>query len=313
VGLLFEISSFVRLRVVAGYLIIGLIMNFDEYRIVPRKRSYVDSRKNVSTAVHYKRLSLDVPVICPAMHSLVSSKLVENVESAGSAVVQPRGLLFPTSDKPIYNVSLDKAYGMTEKFGDYAIIAIELNNGYLDKLHREIYRIKDSFPNSVIWAGAVCSIEGCKLLADAGADAVIVGNGVGSVCETTLRTSVGLPPLDTLVDCQNSPIPVILAGGIRKIGDIALALAFGADLVMIGSLLASCNDTSGNGRYWGEASATQKQNNEYIEGREIILPVSNKSSYDVIQEIKQGLQSACSFVDATTILQFKENAQVVKI
>ena len=293
-------------------------MNFDDYRIVPRKVSYVESRRDVNTAVWYKGMKLEVPVICPGMHSLVSQELINNVEMAGSAVIFPRDDYFYYSgNQEIHNVALNKAYEHAEYYSkitnDPPLLVLELNNGYLDILHREITKIRDRFPNQIIWAGAVCSIEGCELLAKAGADAVIVGNGVGSICETSQRTSVGLPPINTLIECQNSPIPVILAGGIRKIGDIALALAFGADLVMIGSLLSRCKDTAGQGYYWGEASAKQKIKVEYIEGRELIVPISDKSSYDVVLEIKQGLQSACSFVDAHSILEFKENAKVVKI
>jgi IMP dehydrogenase len=164
-----------------------------------------------------------------------------------------------------------------------------------------------------MWAGAVCSYEGCQLLADAGADAVIVGNGVGSVCETTPRTAVGLPPLDTLVECMNSPIPVILAGGIKKIGDIVLSLVFGADLVMVGGLLASCKDTPNSGKYWGEASKKQKGSKNYIEGRELNLQVGDYTVSERIQEIKHGIQSACSFVNAANIKELRENAKVMRI
>lgn len=287
-------------------------MDFNNYRIVPREVSQVSSRTIVNTSVEVTGLKLDVPVICPGMHSLVSQELINHVEFAGSAVVQPREV-FLKSQKPIYNVSLDNLFVMAKGTDDNAILAVELNNGYLQKLFSEIRLVKSLYPKKVIWAGAVCSIQGCYALAEAGADAVIVGNGVGSVCETTPRTSVGLPPLDTLVECQNSPIPVILAGGIRKIGDVVLSLVFGADLVMVGSLLANCYDTAGQGKYWGEASAKQKGNFNYIEGKEITLPVGNFTSGERIVEIKQGIQSACSFVNAFNIKQLKEHAQVVRI
>ena len=127
----------------------------------------------------------------------------------------------------------------------------------LKSLHDEIYRTKKDFPETIIWAGAVCTLQGCKFLAESGADAAIIGNGVGSVCETTPRTGVGLPVLQTLEDCMLSPIPTILAGGIRNIGDIVKALCLGADLVMIGGLVSRCKDTQNFGKRY--CNATKKQ------------------------------------------------------
>lgn len=286
------------------------ITSFDQLRFVPRETSYVDSRSKVFTATNIFGLNLNVPVICPAMDSIVCQGLIDNIENAGGAVVQPRGKIY-SAKRYIMNSSIDDADKVAEWLTNRVseetstrIIALELNNGYLDKLHRKIIELKNKWPHILIWAGAVTSLEGCQSLANAGADAALVGIGVSSVCETTPRTGVGLPIVTALLECQNSPIPVITLGGIRTIGDIAKAYALGASLIMCGHLFSQCSDTNTPGEYWGQASSKQKGHNSYIEGGHVKVPVLPKTSAELIREIKEGLQSSLSFAGATNLFEF---------
>lgn len=303
-------------------------LSFDNLRIVPREVSEVDSRSMVDTSTELTGFKMNVPVILPGMHSLYGPEIVHHVSSAGGLVVHPRdgnlGTYYFHGNMPeIYNVSLENALTTAHKIAENpnAALAIELNNGYLKKLHDGIREIVRIYPKMKIWAGAVCNLEGCQMLAGAGAQAVIVGNGVGSVCETTPRTAVGLPPVPTLLECMNSPIPIILAGGIKKYGDIVLSLILGADAVMIGGLLANGNDTPHKGTYWGEASRAQKsidtglaeKDVAYVEGGFLKLPLDNLSSYDKITEIKHSIQSACSFVGAFNIKELRAKAFLQEI
>lgn len=309
-------------------------LTFDDIRIVPRYVSEVNSRSEVDTFTMIDKIPMQVPVILPGMHSLYGPSMVSGVTMGGGLVVHPRGGTNPSTNSGSYymsfgmpnirNVNLENALSAAHELAldTNSVLVIELNNGYLKKLHDKIREIHKFYPELRIWAGAVCSIEGCRMLADAGATAVIVGNGVGSVCETTPRTAVGLPPVATLLECINSPIPVILAGGIKKYGDIVLSLILGAEAVMIGGLLASTTDNPNQGRYWGEASSRQKHDNinladnlrvSYVEGREVQLTLDKISACDRIKEIKEAIQSACSFVGARNINELRTMATLEEL
>ncbi len=178
-----------------------------------------------------------------------------------------------------------------------------------------------------IIAGNVATREGYIDLANWGADAVKVGIGPGSVCTTRKNTGVGVPQLKALEDvylasCDLASPPSIIAdGGIKHVGDIAKALKY-ADAVMIGSLFAGTTETPGEVYrnydneyykvYGGSASGENRGENRFVEGVIKTVKFKGKVKY-VLREIKQGLQSAFSYVGANNLNEFQHKCSLIPI
>lgn len=176
------------------------------------------------------------------------------------------------------------------------------------------------------------------------ANNVIVHN---SVCTTRVKTGVGVPMISCIQDITNTldkykreqnsnifysgdsawindadlDVPVIADGGMKTPGDIAKALAAGADAVMLGSMLAGTDEAPGEiievdgqkmKKYYGSASKEQKGNNNYVEGVSELVPYKG-SVVDILDDIKDGLQSAFSYVGASNLEEFHENAELIQV
>ncbi|WP_448520165.1 IMP dehydrogenase [Rhodoflexus sp.] len=129
------------------------------------------------------------------------------------------------------------------------VVAIDTAHGHSRGVIETLKTVKKQFPDLDVIVGNVATAEGAKALADAGADAVKVGIGPGSICTTRIIAGVGMPQLTAVVEAarvlKGSGVPVIADGGIRFSGDIVKALAGGADSVMVGSLLAGTEEAPG--------------------------------------------------------------------
>lgn len=129
------------------------------------------------------------------------------------------------------------------------VISVDTAHGHSKGVMDAVRTIKDTFPKLQVIAGNVATGEGAKALADAGADAVKVGVGPGSICTTRIIAGIGMPQLTAVYEAakalQGTGVPVIADGGIRFSGDITKAIAGGANVVMVGSLLAGTEEAPG--------------------------------------------------------------------
>ncbi|SVE16141.1 uncharacterized protein METZ01_LOCUS468995, partial [marine metagenome] len=155
-------------------------------------------------------------------------------------------------------------------------------------------------------AGNVATADGARFLADAGADIIKVGIGPGAACTTRVQTGVGIPQLSAVMDCSDAMsdylgVQIIADGGIKNAGDVAKALAAGADAVMLGGILASCIEAPGHVKevdgvklkqFRGMASAAA--GSRYVEGAEGWV-VCDTDVGSVMTSISNGLQSAMSY------------------
>ena len=129
------------------------------------------------------------------------------------------------------------------------VISIDTAHGHSKGVIDTVRKVKDKFPDLQVIAGNIATAEGAVALAEAGADAVKVGIGPGSICTTRVIAGVGMPQLTAVYEAAKAlktlGVPVIADGGIRFSGDIAKAVAAGADTIMVGSLLAGTEEAPG--------------------------------------------------------------------
>ncbi len=145
----------------------------------------------------------------------------------------------------------DKGYDRTERLIDAGVdlVVVDTAHGHSRHVLNAVNRIKRASNKVQVVAGNVATAEGAQALIDSGADAIKVGIGPGSICTTRMIAGVGVPQLTAIMDAveaaQKSKTPVIADGGIKYSGDLAKALAAGADVAMVGSLLAGTDETPG--------------------------------------------------------------------
>jgi IMP dehydrogenase len=219
-------------------------------------------------------------------------------------------------------------------------IVVDIAHGD-SKLEIEMIKnIRKRFPEAQIIGGNVATADGTKRLIEAGADAVKVGVGPGSICITRQVAGAGVPQLTAIIECAQAArpygVPIIADGGIRYPGDVAKAIAAGASTVMVGSLLAGTDESPGliltrrGHRYKasrGMASLTaniernrregndltREEIEEYVaEGVEAAVPYRGKVR-EVLTQLVGGLQSGMSYSGAHTIEEFQQKAIFVRM
>jgi IMP dehydrogenase len=219
-------------------------------------------------------------------------------------------------------------------------IVVDIAHGDSELEIEMIRGIRSRFPAAQIVAGNVATADGTRRLIDAGADAVKVGVGPGSICVTRIVAGAGVPQLTAVMECagaaRDSGVPVLADGGIRQPGDVPKALAAGAQTVMIGSLLAGTDESPGlvmtrqGHRYKasrGMASLeanmernkregndlTQEEIEDYVaEGVEAAVPYRGRAR-EVLTQLIGGLQSGMSYCGAHSIDELQEKAVFVRM
>lgn len=221
------------------------------------------------------------------------------------------------------------------------ILVVDIAHGHSDNAIHAVRELRREYGRVQIIAGNVASAEGTLDLIDAGADAIKVGVGPGSICITRIVTGFGVPQLTAVVECAEAAaphkIPIIADGGIRTSGDVAKALAAGAQSVMVGSLLAGTDESPGvvilrNNRRTkvsrgmaslgatidrpdrkGEGDGDDPSWSRVVaEGVEAAVPYRG-SVDDLLHQLVGGLRSALSYGGASSIEELQQNAEFIQI
>lgn len=220
------------------------------------------------------------------------------------------------------------------------VLVVDIAHGHSDHVIHMIRSLKLRFPNIPVIAGNVATAQGVRDLAEAGADAVKVGVGSGSICTTRIVTGFGVPQLTAVVECAEAGhdlnVPIIADGGIRNSGDLTKSLAAGASTVMIGGMLAGTDESPGatvirEGRRYkivrGMASlsanidrrklangelAIEEWGEVVPEGVEATVPYKG-TVVDVIYQLVGGLRSGLSYAGACSIEELWQVAEFVQI
>jgi IMP dehydrogenase len=209
------------------------------------------------------------------------------------------------------------------------VIVIDVAHGHHKLVGEAIEKIKTRLSSVEVVAGSVATEEATKYLCEKGADAIRVGIGNGSLCETRIRTGVGIPQVTALIDCvsvaDTYSVPVIADGGIRNVGDVCKGLACGADTIMLGSLLSGTKETPGTiekigkwpneqlyKKYRGSASLDSKGSDKNVEGNHKVIPYKGKVKR-ILQDIQEGIRSSFSYVGANDISEFHSKVELIEV
>ena len=230
---------------------------------------------------------------------------------------------------------LDRVAALVESQVD--VVVLDSAHGHNSNVVQSVAKVKKAYPNLPLIAGNIATAEAAKALIDAGADAIKVGIGPGSICTTRIVAGIGVPQITAIYDaaCEASKygIPVIADGGIKYSGDIVKALAAGGSVVMVGSLVAGCAESPGDNEIYqgrqfkvyrgmgslgamGKGSADryfQASNNKFVpEGVEGRVPYKGPLS-DTIYQMLGGLRAGMGYTGCATIKDLHEKARFVQI
>lgn len=321
---------------------------FDDVLLVPQK-SDIESREEIDLQTALGRKRFRFPVISSPMDTVTEADMALAMFAHGGLGIIHRYNTVPeqcriirdvaqtfeeTGNENINNVAA--AIGTSDNFKKRAvslyecgarILCIDVAHGHHALVERSIKELRDALGESVtIIAGNVATAEGFRDLSDWGADAVRIGIGGGSICSTRIQTGHGVPTLQSVLDCRDAGDASIIAdGGIKTAGDVVKALAAGADMVMLGSMLAGTKETPGdvfqsndNKRYKvyrgmasPEAQIAWRGQARSLEGISTTVPYKGEVE-NILRKLDRNIKSGLSYTGARNLSQFRSSARFIR-
>lgn len=269
---------------------------------------------------------------------LITVKDMDKALSHPNACKDSRGRLRVAAASTVGQSGYDRAIALIDAGVD--AVVIDTAHGHSSKVIAIVKRLKTDYPKSQIIAGNIATAEAAEALITAGADAIKVGIGPGSICTTRIVAGVGVPQLTAIVDvfriANKAGIPVIADGGIKYSGDMAKALAAGAECAMVGSLLAGAEETPGEvflyqGRSYksyrgmGSVSAMARGSADRYFQKEVsdkmkLVPegIEGRIAFKgpvgpILHQLLGGIKAAMGYTGSKTIKELHENAKFIKI
>lgn len=319
-------------------------LTFDDVLITPAK-SEVRSRRDPELSSHIcRKIELKTPIVSANMDTVTESAMAIAMAKEGALGILHR---FMTIEEQVRELDKVKAAAIggplaaSVGVGDDAhsraealvragcnVITIDIAHGHSVAMIEMVEWLKNKFPQLQVIAGNVAMPEAADELAKAGADAIKVGIGPGSMCTTRIITGCGVPQLTAIALCSEAAaahgVPIIADGGLRTSGDVVKAFAAGASSVMLGSMLSGTLETpgelkSGKKVYRGMASKAAQASwrggvpeGMAAEGEATLVPVKGHVKH-VLSEVTGGIRSGMSYINATTILEIRERARFIEM
>ena len=268
---------------------------------------------------------------------LITMKDIQKAQAFPHAAKDEQGRLLVGAASTVGDSGYERSMALAEAGVD--VVVIDTAHGHSIQVARAVERVKRESNRLQVVAGNVATYDAARALIDAGADAVKVGIGPGSICTTRIVAGVGVPQLTAIMEAvraaRDSGVPIIADGGIKYSGDLAKAIAAGASCAMMGSMFAGTDESPGEvflyqgrsyksyrgmgsvgamgqgsaDRYFQKEVETQKLVPEGIEGQ---TPYKGPIA-PVIHQLVGGLRAAMGYVGAATIADFQERARFVRI
>ena len=197
---------------------------------------------------HYKIEKLPIVDDEGYLRGLITIKDIEKTRQYPNSAKDDRGRLLVAAAVGVTSDTMERAASLVKAGVD--LIVVDTAHGHSVGVLKTVSALKKAFPDKGIIAGNVATGEATRALINAGADAVKVGVGPGSICTTRVIAGIGVPQITAIYDCANAAkdyqIPIIADGGIKYSGDVVKAIGAGADVVMIGSLFAGTEESPGD-------------------------------------------------------------------
>jgi IMP dehydrogenase len=318
---------------------------FDDILMVPQ-HSDIESRKDVSLSMIIGNdIILGFPVIASPMDTVCELDMAVAIGKSGGLGIIHRFMAIEEQVKQVksaateHKVIVGAAVGAkgsylhdAERLVDAgaSVILVDTANGHSQYAIDAVKNLKKLFKDIHIMAGNVSTYEGFKALAKAGANSIRVGIGGGSVCTTRLVSGHGMPTLSSILDIvemrnksKYSNVAIIADGGIKTSGDMIKAFSAGADAVMLGSMLAGTDESPGSvfidatGKYKsfrGMASLEANQGKDIAVSEGVSTRVPYKGSvYNIINDIKGGIGSGCSYSGVRNLCELYDNAMYIEV
>ncbi|MEI6866972.1 MAG: IMP dehydrogenase [Actinomycetes bacterium] len=333
-------------------------LTYDDVLLLPDASDVVPSEVLTETRLT-RKITLKVPLISSAMDTVTEARMAIAMAKAGGIGIVHRNLPIEDQVKHVIEAKRAGLVGAAVGVGDDGfaraaalieagvdVVVVDTAHGHHRAVLDAIARIKKDFPQIEIIGGNVATRSGAQALINAGVDAVKVGVGPGSICTTRVVAGVGVPQVTAIMEahkaCVKADIPLIADGGLQYSGDIAKAIVAGADTVMLGSLLAGCDESPGelveiNGRKFkayrgmgslgamqsrGEQKSYSKdrymQDDVLSEDKLVPEGIEGKVAYRgsvavVVHQLVGGLRSGMGYAGAATINDLQRNGQLIQI
>ena len=267
------------------------------------------------------------------LKGLITIKDIEKAKAYPNAAKDSKGRLLCGASVGITNDMMERVEALVKANVD--VITLDTAHGHSKGVIEGVRKIKSVYPELQIIAGNIATAEAVRDLVESGADCVKVGIGPGSICTTRVVAGVGVPQLTAVMDCveegRKYGVPVIADGGLKYSGDIVKALAAGAQVCMMGSMLAGCEESPGEteiyqGRTYkvyrgmGSLAAMEKGSSDryFQNGTKKFVPegVEGRVAYkgpvaDTLFQLLGGIKSGMGYLGAPTLDDLYENAKFV--
>ena len=328
-------------------------LTFDDVLLLPQYSDILPSETDISLQLT-KNILLKVPFLSSAMDTVTESKMAISIAHAGGLGVIHRNLNIVDQTKEIKKVKkknllvgaavgtnkddLERARSLITNGCD--LIVIDTAHGHSEKVLKTLSNLKRISKKIPICVGNIATAAAAKKLYNSGADIIKVGIGPGSICTTRMVAGIGVPQISAIMEVKqvlkNRNVKIISDGGIKFSGDVAKALAAGADAIMMGSIFAGTDESPGKkfkikGKIYkqyrgmgsigamssGSANRYFQKNfkdkskfvPEGVEGR-----VEYKGNVSkIIYQLKGGLRSSMGYIGAKNLSQISKNAKFIKI
>jgi len=318
-------------------------LTFDDVLMIPCK-SEVRSRRDPSLRSRLtKKIELETPILSANMDTVTEAEMAIAMDKLGAIGILHRfasietqvGFAQQVKESGAKNISA--SIGVNDDFKERAaalikagvnLLTIDIAHGHSVAMTEVMKWLKDTHPQVEIIAGNIATPEAAFDLIQAGADAIKVGIGPGSMCTTRIITGCGVPQLTAIALCaevaDEYQVPVIADGGIRTSGDLVKAFAAGASTVMLGSMLSGTIETPGeikNGRKQYRGMASKSAQVSWRGGVPVGMAPEGESTFvsvkghvrDVILEVTGGIRSGMSYINANSLTEIRDKARFIEM